>query len=323
MINGRLSKIPIALLFTLFFAIFLYGIILWFPTPYQIEMRSFRAFDDGSPHGIKRILLIGIDGIGILPQIAKTPNIERVIQNGIYTFNGTTVYPSYSLECWSSMLHAVDPALHKMSTTFFPPDQWDPNSPYPSVFKMILQARPNAEIGSFVNWDIINSLIIEKNLQMTKRNNQNDESVAMEAAEYVKDTNFTMVFVSFNDCDESGHKDGFYSENQIRTLESVDRYIGGIFSALNESGKDKDTMIILSTDHGGSGLRPASHGSNHPKDMTVYWAATGPNFPRHKELVAKYHTIDMTPTILYVLGISQHPLYTGKPLEDIVKMFPK
>ena len=54
----------------------------------------------------------------------------------------------------------------------------------------------------------------------------------------------------------------------------------------------EDSLILLTTDHGGGGGNPRSHGADHPLDKTIYWGCCGPMIARGRALSGPVYVAD-------------------------------
>ena len=80
----------------------------------------------------KRVFILGLDGIGNSPKNVETPNINRIVKNGAFTYNGNSVFPPISGECWGSMLHGVGPKVHGLTNDIAEQNPWPNDSAIPT-----------------------------------------------------------------------------------------------------------------------------------------------------------------------------------------------
>lgn len=66
------------------------------------------------------------------------------------------------------------------------------------------------------------------------------------------------MFVHLDDVDHAGHSHNWGSKEYIEAVQGVDAGIARMISALEEAGIDQDTIVIISSDHGGENT---SHGA--------------------------------------------------------------
>ncbi|NJN95378.1 MAG: hypothetical protein HC875_15350 [Anaerolineales bacterium] len=91
-------------------------------------------------------------------------------------------------------------------------------------------------------------------------------------------------------------------------------------SALEGEDYLDQTLLIITADHGGSGVK---HGSNSPEDMTIPWLAVGPGVPAGKVLQSKIITYDTAATALYAFGLPIPENWDGRPVLEIFEEEPQ
>ena len=70
----------------------------------------------------EKVILISIDGMrpdGFLS--CGNPFAEEMMKISSYTLNGSTVFPSVTLPCHTSMFHSVPPERHGITTNLYVP----------------------------------------------------------------------------------------------------------------------------------------------------------------------------------------------------------
>jgi hypothetical protein len=72
-----------------------------------------------------------------------------------------------------------------------------------------------------------------------------------------------------------------------------------------------ESYVIVTTDHGGGGEPPSRHGSNHPRDLTIFWGCSGPRIPTNFELSESISIID-TPVVATLLGLPIPATWEGR-----------
>ena len=139
----------------------------------------------------KYVAIIGVDGAGAFFQQAETPNIDAIFANGAVTYTCKTESPSYSAQCWASLMHGVEPSKHGVDgNTIKTP--YPSQSFYPSIFRVIREANPEAELASFAQWGEINIGIVEDNIGVNKVNIPTDTPgihTDVEGNQYYADSN--------------------------------------------------------------------------------------------------------------------------------------
>ena len=119
----------------------------------------------------KHVVLIGLDGwASYSVKLADMPNAKKMMAEGSYTLRKRSVFPSSSTENWASMFMGVGPELHGYYTDggiswrapLIEPRVKNKNGVFPTVFSLLREAYPKAEIGSIYQWEGIQSFIDTK-----------------------------------------------------------------------------------------------------------------------------------------------------------------
>ena len=110
------------------------------------------------------VIVIGVDGAGSWFKVADTPNFDKIFENGAITYKALSSKPTISAECWGSMLIGVGPEIHGLTNSIVSSVPYDVNSPFPSLFRRIREAYPDAVLGSFCDWNPITYGIVENNI---------------------------------------------------------------------------------------------------------------------------------------------------------------
>ncbi|MCA9137312.1 MAG: sulfatase-like hydrolase/transferase [Planctomycetales bacterium] len=104
-------------------------------------------------------------------------------------------------------------------------------------------------------------------------------------------------------------------------IDDMDANIGRIMSALKSSGRDENTVIIFTSDHG---LALGSHGLMGKQNMYehtigVPFIISGPNLPVGKRTDAQIYLRDMYPTTCELAGVEIPPSVEGASLVPILR----
>ncbi|MDX1378445.1 MAG: alkaline phosphatase family protein, partial [Anaerolineales bacterium] len=141
--------------------------------------------------------------------------------------------------------------------------------------------------------------------------NDRDLVIAKELiAEFPQD--FGVMFIHFPLVDFMGHVHGWMSPEQLSVAFRADEALGMILAELEARNLRRETLIIITSDHGGS---DTSHGSDRPEDMTIPWIANGAGIqPGH--LTSPVNTMDTAATAALVLGLPIPDEWDGVPVYE-------
>jgi arylsulfatase A-like enzyme len=103
------------------------------------------------------------------------------------------------------------------------------------------------------------------------------------------------------------------SNSQFEAVRHTDKCLRTLLDATAASGLDRDTLFILSADHGG-------HGHNHDgkikEDRLIPWIAWGPGVRAGHRITAPISTVDTAATALWALGYPNTPGAIGHPVME-------
>lgn len=248
-----------------------------------------------------KVLILGIDGCrpdALL--VANTPNLDALWQSGAYSFKAKTDDLSWSGVCWTSMLTGVWKEKHKVYSN----DYENPNiAEYPHFFNLAKQQNPKLQTYFIVNWVPIHN-ILQDNDATVSIHEKTDELVVNSVINTLGNTEVDVLFVHLDDVDHAGHAHGYAVDNThyINAIEQTDRLVGKMVQALeNRANYAKENWLILvSTDHGGSGT---GHGKAIPEHTTIFYIAAGASV-EPGEIKEQVYITDVAVTALKHLNIS-------------------
>ncbi len=247
-------------------------------------------------------IVLGIDGAGRWFKKAETPFFDKIFENGAITYNALSSKPTISAECWGSMLIGVGPEVHKLTNnkvSVLPYPVWSKN---PTVFRRIRKAYPEAELGSYCDWNPINKGIVEKGLGVNHKTARDKELTPL-ICDYIRGKKPDFLFVHFDSVDGAGHNNGYGTDRHIEAINSVDKLIGDVYSAIESAGIKQDTLFIVIADHGGTndGTGKGSHGGWTDEEKYVTFAAVGEGISRGE--IKEMNIRDLAAIVLYAFGI--------------------
>lgn len=267
---------------------------------------------------IKRVILIGIDGLGgQYVEKGDIPNLKKLMAEGSYTLKMENEMPTVSATNWFSMLSSSESPSHGIK-------DWNGKPVFPeqfsTIFKTIKSQAPDSKMVTVYNWDGIGPLILEKDVVIADRSKKKAFEVEAAAVDLLKREKPLFSFFYFVDVDESGHKSGWGKESYYRSLHQVDSSIGKIISTLNEEGMLNETLIIVSADHGG---KRKGHGPDGSIYREIPFIAYGPNIKQGNIIEEKVRIIDIGPTIAASLSAAPHWQWNGKVIQSIFQEAPE
>lgn len=218
-----------------------------------------------------KVLLIGIDGTRPdALEVANTPNINNLIDNGIYSPDALNDDVTISGTGWSGNLCGVWSEKHLVTGNDFTGNNY---AEFPPVLKYMNDA--GLHTVSIVHWSPINDEIVQEHADF-KLNVGSDLEVGMQGATYLSVNDPDFMFLHFDDVDHAGHASGYSVDvpEYISAIEEVDVHIGTVMQALETrpTFAEENWLILVTTDHGGLNF---GHGGNSIDEQNTFIIASG------------------------------------------------
>lgn len=265
---------------------------------------------------VRHAIIISIDGLR--PDVAlraRTPNIRRLVVSGSFTFWARTVPQSVTLPSHTSMLTGVRPERHGV---LWNGDLPEPHYPkVPTIFDVAKSAGLTTAMVAGKTKFV--TLARSTSIDWQNVNKATDDEVGSRAAAVLRVHHPDVMVVHFPGADAAGHAKGWGSPDQIAAVETIDRSLGVLLDALEETRLRDSTLVILSADHGGAGR---SHGPNDPRSRHIPWIASGPGIRKNYDLTLDptlvVNTEDTFATTCYFLGLRSTVPLDGKAMEQVL-----
>ncbi len=257
---------------------------------------------------IQRVLIISYDGMR--PEVidlAPMPNLQMLMQTGAYSLTAQTTFPSATLPGHASMLMGMCPQKHSVDW-----NDYDPTQGYAQGIDIFDLARAaGLQTVMVVGKQKLIQLTEPESLDVYKYINDRDLVITDWILENFP-ANFGLMFVHFPTIDFMGHEHGWLSWQQLSVARRGDEALGKLLAALDERSIRDETMIIITSDHGG---HDEAHGSRNPLDMTIPWILSGPGI-RPGELASQVQTTDTAATAAWALKLPLPPEWDGVPISE-------
>ncbi|WP_069658999.1 alkaline phosphatase family protein [Arcticibacter eurypsychrophilus] len=275
--------------------------------------------DEGSPEGIKHVIIIGIDGMSVSGlQKAKTPVMDRMISQGSMVLKVRTVLPSVSSPNWASILLGAGPEQHgvtnndwKIDDHLLEPVVFDSNNRFPSIFSIIREQIPNAETGSVYEWEGFGRLYQQSAVSYDHHFSTPD-STATEFQDYILKKKPLFAFMHLDLVDGAGHESGHGTEAYFKAISKADSLIGNVLNSIKEAGIDSNTLVIITSDHGGIGY---GHGGNTPEETVVPLVFYGKGVKKGYTIKQQVYQYDVAATVAFALKVVPPYAWIGRPVK--------
>ena len=272
----------------------------------------------------KHVVLIGLDGWGAYSvDKADMPNVKKLMAEGSYTLKNRSVLPSSSAVNWASMYMGAGPELHGYTewgsqTPDLPSRVVNKNGIFPTIFSLLRESDPKAEIGCICEWAGIRyvcdtlALSYDKNITDKPQN----PATAKCAVEYIKRAHPALVNIVFDEPDHVGHAEGHDTPAYYEKLKELDGYIGQIIQAVKDAGLLDETIFIVTADHGGI---KKGHGGKTMEEMETAFIIAGKGIKKGYEFQESMMQFDCASTIAYIFGLKQPQVWIGRPMVQVFK----
>lgn len=271
----------------------------------------------------KHVVLIGVDGWSVAEFSAELmPFTASLKGESAWTFNKRTVIPTSSGINWESIFTATSPEYHGYT-------KWNSVSPdfdqvtalgrdrIPTIFALLREKEPQAQIAAFYQWAAIKALVDStavNDLRFFEESVEGDNVEVEAACKYLKEEKPRLALFYFGTLDHTGHTYGWKSDEYRSYLTQIDKCIEGIFKGIKDAGLEKDTIVILTTDHGGN---KKSHGGQWVNDVMktplFFW---GKGVKAGYEMQGPAIQMDIAATMAWLLGIKPLDNWSGKALKE-------
>lgn len=273
----------------------------------------------------KHVILIGLDGWGSYSvEKADMPNVKSLMEQGCYTLKKRSVLPSSSAVNWASMFMGAGPEIHGYTewgskTPELPSRVLNQHGIFPTVFQLLRDADPKAEIGCLYEWDgikyLVDTLAVNHHEQAPDFS-KNPTALCDMTVKYIKEKSPNLLAVCFDNPDHVGHVDGHNTPAYYTTLKELDGYVGRIIKAVEDAGIMNETIFIVTADHGGINK---GHGGKTMTEMETPFIIAGKNIKKGGLFEESMMQFDVAATISYIFNLKQPQVWIGRPMIQVFK----
>ena len=215
----------------------------------------------------RRVLLVTIDGLRPdLALLADAPAIRSLMRAGCYSMWARTTDIAITLPSHTTLVTGVSPKVHGVTwNADLKPDQHVyPN--VPTIFELAKKAgMSTAIVAGKTKFDALARPGSVDWLWLPNGEPFDDLTVADEAGKIIRDHRPQVMLLHFPFVDTVGHAQGWGSPQQLAAIAQADRALARVLVSLDATGVRKNTLLILTADHGGCGK---GHGGTKPLPRT-------------------------------------------------------
>ena len=264
-----------------------------------------------------------MSAIGI--QRAETPNFNRMIENGAVSLHTRCGLPSNSSPNWMTIASAapfemtgvLDNGVTPRTGTVVPALKNEIGF-FPTIFESVREQRPDAKIYFFgdTSWpcnmygmSAFDVVVPE----LGKRQHLTPDEAFRKAADAFVEDKPELMFIGIGTPDHEGHTWGHESRGYFDCLHHMDELVGGFVKKLEENGLMKNTVIIITADHGGINY---AHGGSTMAELEVPVIMYGGPVTKGKVMEHANMNYDTPATVAGLLGVELPWECHGKFLKE-------
>ncbi len=269
---------------------------------------------------IRTVIIFAVDGLGANVLRAKMPPHFREFQReSAYSLEARGVMPTVTFPNFASMLSGAGPEQHGVTSNDWRPDKFTiapscrgEGGHFPTIFGLLRQHRPAAKLAMFFDGDGF-PFIVEEGVPDKIGTGQGSDTTLAMALDYITSARPTLVFLHLDLMDHAGHTEGFESPAYDEALDHCDKLLEQLMERLRETKMLKETVVLISSDHGGIGKR---HGGNSMTEIEIPWMMHGPGIAAGRQLTVPINTFDTASTIAKIFGLHQPACWIGRPVQE-------
>ena len=264
--------------------------------------------DDGSCRYIQpHVLMVLLDGWR--PDViaaAHTPTIDLMMQDSAYSMEARVEDTTISGSGHSSFLTGVHRDKHNVHGNSFGDANYQE---YPYWFNLLKYERPEMHTAAYHNWLPMADAALDSSVCgycVDMYVTGSDNSIATQLATDLANKQMDAVTIVIDATDAAGHGYGFHPSipQYVAAMNQSDVWLGMMMDAIfaRTNYAEEDWMVIISTDHAGSGY---GHGYNIPEHREVpliIWGAESPG-----TIWPAPDAVDIVPTALHHMGVEVRP----------------
>lgn len=256
----------------------------------------------------RHVFIVSFDGgKPSVMQDSAMPLFKQMQQQGASSPQAFTVVPSITLVAHTSMLTGLQPNKHLITW-----NEWLPEKGLVQVPTIFALAKKHGLItGLIAGKDKFKHLNSPGSLDLFAVPAYSACDVAAAAAEFIVAKKPNLTFIHFADSDGAGHQYGWGSPEQKHVFAVQDTALQTLRQAIARAGLEKNSVIILTADHGG---HDKTHGSDSLDDTLIPWVAWGKGVKPGYIINRRVNTFDTAATALWLLAVPIPKDFDGKPV---------
>lgn len=265
----------------------------------------------------RHVIMVGWDGFAANTLAdANVPTLRRMMAEGAWTDSSRSILPSSSACNWRSLFTCSASEQHGYLSwdskgPAFPPADTPEGKVYPDIFQCLRRERPDAEVGIIYEWaGIAGTMDVSA---CSYHEQLADTNILTAACSYIRKKKPTFLAICYDAPDHQGHRAGWGSAEYHKRLTRLDRELDAILAAVREAGMEDETVIMVTSDHGGTGK---GHGKATLAEMERPVFLMGKGVRRGVKMTYGGAIYDTGATLAALLDITPPRAWIGRPLDE-------
>ncbi len=258
-------------------------------TKYPDPAPFFEKFDSSDIPMKRKVLMIVVDGMSG-PEIKKIqpPFMTKMLQHSKYSWKAMADLETTDAATWESLMTGYSVSKHQIRDSSFEvntseEEDWEDKvvPAYPTFLKRINAKKPAMKTYAASPWQKLNEKVLANVDKLV--NAADDEEVKDSTIAQLQKGNSDLLIADFHEVNMAGRTDGF-SANSVgykKAVLKVDDYVKDLVEAVKKRPdyKDEQWLVILTSNHGGTGKR---YGKNTVKNREILTAYYNPHFKKYE-----------------------------------------
>ena len=267
----------------------------------------------------KHVVFVGFDGLSawcVKEHLTEMPTLKRMMDEGSWTFKSRSILPSSSACNWRSIFTCSASEQHGFTEwnskkPVFTPAETMKSGLYPDLLAVLREQRPSAQIALGYVWGGI-AFVADTNVCDFVANTT-DEALGALSEKVIRERRPDFFAAVFDQPDHTGHGKGWGSEEYVAWMSRLDGSLAGILKAIDAAGIADETVVVVSSDHGG-----IRKGHGHPtlEEMERPLVIWGKGVRKGHEVQASTTVYDTGATLAELLGLDFPQAWIGRPVVE-------
>jgi len=265
----------------------------------------------------KHVVFVGFDGLAswcLREHPEAMPTLAKLMREGASTLTSRSILPSSSSCNWHSIFTCSASEQHGYNdwdskTPVFEPAAVTKRGFYPDVFSELREQRPSALSDYFYEWSGM-AFVVDTNACSV--------AVCAPAARLgaltvksIRERKPAFVCAAYDQPDGAGHGKGWGSPEYLASMRELDGQLAAILKAIEEAGIADETVVVVSSDHGGKEKR---HGGPSLKEMERPLVLWGKGVRKGYAIAGATTVYDTGATLAALLGLDFPQAWIGRPV---------